>query len=112
MNTKHHSIKLILIPIFLVFISGCSTMYYKTWETFGKEKRDLLRDNVEDVRDENIEAKEEFKDALTRLKELSGFEGGNLEKTYNKLKDDYENCKEQANEVGERINKVEDIAED
>lgn len=105
-------------PIFIVFlfsiffVSACSTMYYKTWETFGKEKRDLLRDNVEAVREDNIEAKEEFKDALTRLKELGRFDGGNIEKAYNNLKDDYESCQDKADDVRDRIEKVEDIASD
>ncbi len=93
-------------------LSGCSTMYYKTWETLGKEKRDLLRDNVEAARDENVEAKEEFKDALTRLKELGNFDGGKLEVAYNNLKDDYENCQESAEDVHDRIDKVESIADD
>jgi len=103
---------LILILINLLGISSCSTMYYKTWETLGKEKRDLLKDNVEGVRDDNIEAKEEFKDALTRLKEMGRFDGGNLEKAYHNLKDDYESCQDRAEDVHDRIDKVESIAED
>lgn len=35
-----------------------------------------------------IDAKESFKDALTRLNEMGRFEGGNLEKAHNNLKDD------------------------
>jgi hypothetical protein len=41
-------------------------------ETFGKHKRDLLRDALEDASRENEKATEQFKDALTQLKELTG----------------------------------------
>lgn len=102
----------LLFIVFVFQLSACSTMYYATWEKLGKEKRDLLRDNVESVRDEQQEAKEEFKDALTRLKELGKFDGGKLEKAYNSLKSDYEDCEERAEDVRDRINKVESIAAD
>jgi len=113
MNNKR--IPQIFIIFFLFSLLGmvsCSTMYYKTWETMGKEKRDLLRDNVEAVRDDNVDAKEEFKDALTRLKEMGRFDGGNLEKAYHNLKDDYENCQDRAEDVHDRVDKVESIAHD
>jgi len=69
--------------------SGCQTAYYSTWEKFGKYKRDLLKDRVEEARDDQKKATEQFKDALTRLKEMYGFHGGDLDKTYDRLKSDY-----------------------
>ena len=47
-------------------------------EKFGKEKRHILVDNVEDVQKIQEKAQEEYKDALTRIKELYAFEGGDL----------------------------------
>lgn len=96
----------------MLLLTGCSTAYYKTMETFGQEKRDLLRSNVEEARDEQTEAQEEFKDALTQLKELTQFEGGELEDTYNALKDQYEDCEDRANAVRGRIEKIDQIAQD
>lgn len=93
-------------------MAGCSTAYYKTMETFGWEKRDLLRDNVEAARNEQAEAQEQFKDALTRLKEVTNFEGGELEKTYNALKDDFEECEDRAEAVRSRIKDVDTVAKD
>ena len=110
---KTFNFSLLFILLFaLSSLTACSTMYYKTWETLGKEKRDLLRDNVESARDDNIEAKEEFKDALTRLKEMGRFDGGDMEKAYNNLKSDYENCQDRTEDVHDRIENVEDIADD
>jgi hypothetical protein len=91
---------------------GCRSTYYKAWEKFGVYKRDLLKKNVEEVRDDQKKATEQFKDALTRLKEMYGFEGGDLEKTYNKLKADYDKSEDRANAVKERIRKVETVAGD
>ncbi|WP_033398489.1 DUF2959 domain-containing protein [Desulfospira joergensenii] len=111
MTTSGKTILLgILAGIFM--LSGCSTAYYAAMEKFGKEKRHLLKDNVEDVKESQTEAQEEFKDALTRIKELYAFEGGDLETFYNKLKDSYEDCDSRASQIEKRINAVETVAAD
>lgn len=92
--------------------SGCRTLYYSAWEKLGKHKRDLLKAYVEDARDDQKKATEQFKDALSRMKELYAFEGGKLEKTYNALKGDYDRCEQKAATVKSRINKVEVVASD
>ena len=56
--------------------TGCSTIYYKTYEAFGVYKRDLLKKRVAEARDDQQEAQAQFKDALTRLKEITKFDGG------------------------------------
>ena len=96
----------------LLFGAGCKTTYYQAWEKLGKHKRDLLKENVEQARDDQANAAQTFKDALTRLKELYRFEGGNLEKTYDKLKSDYDRCQARADTVKSRIAKVQEIASD
>lgn len=99
--------------LFSVFmVCGCQSTYYAVWEKLGKEKRHLLKSNVEKARTEQEEASETFKDVLTRLKEIYGFKGGDLETFYNNLKDDYESCENRAERVTERIEKVEQIAGD
>ena len=91
---------------------GCQTTYYTVWEKLGKEKRHLLKDNVEKAQTEQEKASEEFKDALTRVKEIYGFQGGDLEAMYDKLRSDYEACVDRADAVKDRIDKVEQIAAD
>ena len=98
--------------LFTILLSGCRGVYYSTWEKFGVHKRDLLKKKVEAARDEQKAAGEQFKDALTRLKELYGFQGGDLEKTYNALNRDYERSVERAESVHKRIKDVETVAED
>jgi predicted solute-binding protein len=105
-------VKVLLFAALLAIVCGCQTTYYAVWEQLGKEKRHLLKDNVEKARDEQEKASEQFKDALTRIKELYGLDGGDLEDFYNKLNHDYEACKRRAGAVAERIDTVEEIAAD
>lgn len=95
-----------------LLFSGCRTTYYATMEKFGVHKRDILKENVEEARDEQQKAAEQFKDALTRLKELYNVEGGELEKTYNRLKSDFDRSESRAKAVRERIGKVETVSAD
>ena len=54
-------------------LGACRSMMYSTYEKFGVYKRDLLRKQVTAARDEQKQAQQEFKDALTRLKEMTGY---------------------------------------
>ena len=103
---------LLCISIFTMILMGCQSAYYAMWEKLGKEKRHLLRDQVENSRSDQEKASEAFKDALTRLKEMYGFQAGDLEKMYNRLSDDYENCSQRAANIDERIEKIQRIAQD
>jgi hypothetical protein len=93
-------------------LAACQSAYYAAWESLGKEKRHLLKDEVENVRTDQEKASEEFKDVLTRIKTLYGFDGGDLERAYENLSDDYEDCRARADAVSDRIAKVERIAAD
>ena len=95
-----------------LLICGCQTASYWVWEKVGVYKRDLLKKNVVAARDDQKAASEQFKDALTRLKELNGFQGGNLEKVYSSLNRDYERSVERANTVRKRVKDVEAVSAD
>ena len=102
----------ILPFIIIAALSGCRSTYYAMWESVGKEKRHLLQDEVEAAREDQAQASEEFKDALTRVKELTGFQGGELEDAYRRLKGDLEDCQQRAAVIDDRIGNVEQIAAD
>lgn len=93
-------------------LTGCRTTYYSVMETFGKHKRDLLKDSLTDAGKAQQAATEQFKDALTQLKELTGFAGGELEKRYHAFKAEYDACETKAGAVSGRIRKVEQLAGD
>jgi DUF2959 family protein len=96
----------------VLVICGCRSAYYSTMEKFGVYKRDLLKKRVIAARDDQKAASEQFKDALTRLKELNNFQGGDLEKTYTELNREYERSQARASDVHKRIKDVETVAED
>jgi len=101
-----------IVSALLLFSSGCTPIYYSAMEKFGKEKRHILIDNVEDVKESQEKAQEEFKDALTKIKELYAFDGGDLETFYNKLKDSHDRCDSIARQIEKRIDDVEQVATD
>jgi len=47
-------------------------------ETFGYHKRDILVNRVEQSRDAQEQAKEQFKTALEKFTEVVKYDGGNL----------------------------------
>ncbi len=96
----------------MLLLAGCRSAYYSTMEKFGIYKRDLLKKRVVAARDEEKAAGEQFKDALTRIKELYGFQGGNLEKTYDALKSEYDRSSARAEAVHVRIKDMETVARD
>lgn len=96
----------------LMLLAGCRSTYYAAYEKFGVHKRDLLKKEVAKARDDQAQAQEQFKDAMTRLKEITHFTGGDLEKNYNALKDDYDGCVTRADSVRKRVREVETVSTD
>jgi hypothetical protein len=101
----------LLLISFLGF-SACRSVMYSAYEKVGVYKRDLLKKRVVAARDEEKSAQQEFKDALTRLKELSGFDGGALEKRYRQLQSDYDDAASRVSAVHKRVQDVETVAGD
>ena len=96
----------------ILALTGCRSTMYSAYEKVGIYKRDLLKKRVIAARDEEVGAQKEFKDALTRLKELTGFDGGELEKRYRSLQSDYDDASSRVLAVHKRIHEVETVAGD
>ncbi len=92
-------------------LPACNRVYYNTMERIGYQKREILVDRVEETRESQEEAKEQFQTALERFSELTDFDGGNLEKLYNRLEREFERSEERADDVREHIDDVEDVAQ-
>ena len=103
-----------LLPLLLLAVAAasCKGAYYATMEKFGVHKREILVDRVEEGRDAQQDAKKEIVGALEAFKAVAGFEGGELEKVYDRLKDRYESSADAVEEVQGRIEKIEDVASD
>lgn len=100
-----------LIGLVVTLAVGCSSLEYAIQESvFGNEKRDILASRVEDGRDDQQEAKEQFKSALEAFRNVVSFDGGSLEDAYETLSDEFERCEARAEDVRDRIDSIEDVA--
>ena len=68
-------------------------------------------DRVENARDDQEQAKEQFASALEQFSTLFDFEGGELEAKYNTLKAELDESEKRAAAVTSRIDSVEDVSE-
>jgi len=93
-------------------LAACSSVYYSTLETFGIEKRDILVDRIEDARDAQTDAKEQFASALEQYRSVVTVDGGDLEQMYDRLNAEFERSEARAQAVSERIDSVESVADD
>lgn len=111
-NVRHVSTRLAATFAAVLLLASCATAYYRALETVGIEKRDILVDRVEEARDSQSTAKEQFSSALDRYRSVVNVEGGDLEEIYDRLSAEYERSEERAQAVEERIAAVESVAND
>lgn len=110
MNPARRSLPLLVLLALALPLPGCRAArekYYGALEKVGVEKRELLVHRVDKAK----EAQEQFKDALEEFQALIGHQGGDLERMYKKLSSEYEASAARAEEVRERVRKVEQVAE-
>ncbi len=98
--------------IAIVLLSGCTRTYYKAMATFGKEKRDILVSRVKDSKKDQQQAKEQIKTTMEKFQDLTGFQGGSLEKNYKELNGQYEKAADSANKLHDRINSIDQVSSD
>jgi hypothetical protein len=103
---------LVILGLLLLFTGGCSKAYYGAMEKVGVHKRDILVSRVENARDAQSEAQEQFKDALEQFGSVVKIENTNLKNAYEKLRSEFEESEAAAKDVSDRIDKVESVAED
>ncbi len=110
---KKKQYTLILLSALMLLVStGCSKTYYSALEKVGIYKRDIMVDRVEDARDSQAEAQEQFKSALEQFDSVVKLKETDLKKAYDRLNSEYEKSEAAAEEVSSRIEKVESVADD
>jgi len=93
-----------------LFLSGCASAYYAAMEKAGVHKRDIMVDRVEQARDAQQNAQEQFQTALQQLQELTQFDGGDLQRTYEATQKAYERSNKSAGDVSDRIDRVASVS--
>jgi len=101
----------ILVPLILLGLLGCSTMYYGAMEKVGVHKRDIMVDRVKAARNTQEEAKKQFLTAMEQFKSVVRFQGGDLEKEHQRLSAQLQKSEARASEVRKRIAAVQDVSE-
>ncbi|MEZ8445315.1 DUF2959 domain-containing protein [Vibrio splendidus] len=102
---------LIVIVLSIFTLTGCQSAYYSAMEQVGYHKRDIMVDRVEDAKESQQDAQEEFTSALEALSSLTNFSGGDLEDMYSQINDKYQDSEKAAQNVSDRIAAIEDVSD-
>jgi len=100
-----------LLPLLVLSLVGCSTVYYNTMEKMGVHKRDIMVDRVKAAKDAQQDAKVQFVSAMEQFKSVVKFKGGDLEKEYEKLNAVLMRSEAEANKVHSRVESVEAVSD-
>ena len=95
-----------------LMLSGCGKLYYASMEKIGKEKRDILAQRIIDGKKDQEKAKEQIKTTMEAFQELTGFEGGDLERVYKKLNGELQDSEDRAKAVSDRIKSIDQVSKD
>ena len=101
------------IAALLAVAFGCASINYSLQKkVLGREKRDILVKRVGKARDAQQDTQEVFKDALEQFGAVVKFDGGDLQKQYDRTSAELARCEGRAEEVHARIGDVERVARD
>ncbi len=81
-------------------------------EKIGKEKRDILVQGIVDGKKDREAAKKQLKTTLEAFQELTGFDGGNLEKVYKKLNGEFTSAEDRSKDLSNRIKSIDQVSKD
>jgi hypothetical protein len=93
-------------------LAGCRSAYYGALDQFGYEKRHILKSRVEKSQDDQKAVQEEFQTTFELFKQVSGYQGGELERFYRKMEAQLEESEEKAQQVRDRIASIEQVSAD
>jgi hypothetical protein len=111
---------MILFYCAFLFLAACQNpvtkavrdIKYSGYEMVGIEKRDLLKRDISAAREDQKEASETFRDALTQLRTLYSMPESQLSRQYDGLRSSYEESDERAKDVRSSRAKMETVAQD
>jgi DNA repair exonuclease SbcCD ATPase subunit len=81
-------------------------------QKLGKEKRDILVQRIKEAKKDQEQTKQQLKTTMESFEELTGFQGGDLEKSYKKLNSEYERADSQANKLHDKIKSIDQVSND
>lgn len=102
--------RVFIVALLAILLTGCASAYYNALDKAGVHKRDILVSRVEKTRDSQLNAQDEFKDALEQFGSVVTLEDTDIKQAYDKLNAAYEDSQDAAEAVTDRINSVESVA--
>ncbi|MEH6670100.1 DUF2959 domain-containing protein [Halopseudomonas sp.] len=99
------------ISFLLLSLAGCQSAYYGAMEKVGVHKRDIMVNRVESAQEAQTDAKEQFESALAEFRSIVQIKDQDLAERYDRLNGEYEDSKDAAKSVTDRIDAVEDVSE-
>jgi hypothetical protein len=102
--------RFVLLACLALLLSGCSSAYYGAMEKIGIPKRQILVDRVENAREAQQEAKQQFASALEQFLAVTKVPTTELKATYDRLNDEFKRSETRAQAVRDRIAAIDDVA--
>lgn len=103
------------LPLFFtavcLLLCSCQSAYYGAMEKFGVHKRDILVDRVEEAREAQEDAKEQFESAFEEFLAVSEVDVGELKAVYDRLQAAFNESEAKAKSVRSRIDAIEDVSQ-
>lgn len=112
MPTHTSLLRPLLLALLALALSACSSAYYGALEQVGVHKRDILVDRITAAQESQQEGQEQFRDALEQFRSVVDFDGGDLQKIYERLNAEFQDSEAAAELIRVRIAAVERVADD
>ena len=93
-----------------IVLTACSSTYYNAMENLGVHKRDILIDRVDDAREAQEEAKEQFQTAFDAFLAVSEVDVSHLKRVYARLNADFIKSEERAKAVHTKVEDIEKVS--
>jgi SMC interacting uncharacterized protein involved in chromosome segregation len=102
---------LTLLLLGSLLLAGCSGVYYDAMEKAGIPKRKILVDRIGAARESQQMAKQQFANALEQFLSVTKVPPTALSATYEKLNTEFKRSEARAQEVNDRINVIDRVAQ-
>jgi Skp family chaperone for outer membrane proteins len=107
------SLRLGGLVLLVALVPACRSVYYKTREgVTGAEKRQILVERVQRVRETQQKATDQFRDTFEQLEQLVGAPESDLHERYDKLKKALESSREREEEARDKAEGMEQVGRD
>lgn len=104
-------VRVIALSVLMIGLCACESAYYGTMEQLGVHKREILVDRIGEAQSAQQDGQEQFRDALEQFRSVVNFDGGELQKIYDRLNAEFEDTEEAAERIRDRIKAVESVAD-